>query len=220
MFLVQLKRDLLGQIRSPDEVLNPLVFYLLVVTLFVLGAGGERAVLRTLAPGLIWVNALLATLLSLDGFFRRDYDDGTLEQALLLARPLPLFVLSKALAHWLLTGLPLTLLAPFLASMLALPESVWLGCAGILLLGTPTLTLLGAIGAALTVGLRRGGVLLALIVLPLYIPVLIFGVSWVTTSSQGLENNFQLYMLAALLMFTLAAAPFAIAAALRISAES
>lgn len=220
VFTNQLKRDLLGLIRSPDEILNPLVFYLLVVTLFVLGSGGDRGLLVQLAPALIWVNALLATLLSLEGFFRRDFDDGTLEQTVLLGQPLAWVVLAKVLAHWLVTGLPLTILAPVIAAVLAVPAPTRFGCVLVLLLGTPTLTLLGAIGAALTVGLRRGGVLLALIVLPLYIPVLIFGVSWITSSMQGLDNNFQLYMLAALLMFTLAAAPFAIAAALRISVEN
>ena len=220
MFANQLRRDLLGLIRSPGEIANPLVFYLLVVTLFVLGSGGDRVMLRELAPALIWVNALLATLLSLEGFFRRDYDDGTLEQTVLMGRPLALIVLAKAVAHWLVTGLPLTLLAPVIAALLYMPEAVRAGCALVLLLGTPSLTLLGAIGAALTVGIRRGGVLLALIVLPLYIPVLIFGVSWITASMQGMGNDFQLYMLAAMLMFTLAAGPFAIAAALKIGVEN
>lgn len=220
LFLGQLGRDLALAWRQPADWLNPLAFLLLVVTLFPLGVSPEARVLAEMAPGVLWIAALLATLLGLEGLFRRDADDGTLEQLVLRARPLFLPVLARMLAHWLVTGLPLTLMAPVLGAMLALPEAsrgpLLLGLA----LGTPILTLLGGVGAALTVGLRAGGVLLALLVLPLYVPVLILGTSAAELASTGLSPAAPLAWLAAGLAFAVTTVPFAIAGALRIAVES
>ena len=176
--------------------------------------------LAEVAPGVIWVAALLATLLSLDGLFRSDFEDGTLEQTLLSPQPLFLVVLAKVFAHWMMTGLALTLLAPLLAVMLFLPAEGMLGLMASLLLGTPTLSLIGAIGAGLTVGLRKGGVLISLLVLPLYIPVLIFGTGAAQAAIVGLPLSGYLALLGAILVLGLVLAPLAIAAALRISASS
>ncbi|KAA0874765.1 heme exporter protein CcmB [Nitrincola tapanii] len=217
IFWATLVRELNLALRRRSDLINPLVFFLMVATLFPLGVSPEPSVLSTLAPGVVWVAALLATLLSLDSLFRSDFDDGSLEQMLLSPQPLFVVVLGKVLAHWLLTGLPLTLMAPLLAVMLFLPaEGMW-GLMLSLLLGTPTLSLIGAIGAALTVGLRKGGVLLSLLVLPLYIPVLIFGTAAVEAAVTGLPLGGFLALLGALLAAGLALSPLAIAAGLRIS---
>jgi heme exporter protein B len=189
----------------------------MVVSLFPLGVSPEAKVLQTLAPGVIWVAALLAALLSLDSLFRSDFEDGSLEQLALTHHSLSALVLAKVCAHWLVTGLPLLIIAPFLGVILFLPNEATGTLLLTLFLGTPVLSLIGAIGVALTVGLRRGGVLLTLLVLPLYIPVLIFAANAVAVSGTGLPITGQLYFLAALLTLSLTLAPFAAAAALRIS---
>jgi len=214
-----LKRDLLLAARHRGELANPLLFYVIAASLFALGVGPDPETLTRMAPSVIWIAALLATLLSLDGLFRSDFDDGALEQLLVSRHPLPALVLAKTLAHWLVTGLPLIVVSPVLAVLMAVPgDAVWALCAT-LALGTPVLSLVGAIGVALTVGLRRGGALLSLLVLPLYIPVLIFGASAVGAAAAGLPLVGQLYMLGAFLVLALTLAPLAAAAALRISVD-
>jgi heme exporter protein B len=193
------------------------VFFLMVITMVPLGISPEQAVLASLAPGMIWVVALLATLLSLDSLFRSDFEDGSLEQLLMTPQPLYLQVLAKVLVHWMVTGLPLTLMAPILGVMLSLPESGYLPLCITLLLGTGTLSLIGSIGAALTVALRKGGLLLSLIIMPLYVPVLIFGASAVRSAIEGFPIGGQLAILGAFLATAIVLAPMAAAGALRIS---
>lgn len=212
-----LKRDLLLSYRRKSDLVNPLIFFLMVATLFPLGVSPDPTFLADVAPGVVWVAALLATLLSMDSLFRSDFEDGTLEQVLLSPQPLYMVVLAKVLAHWMLTGLPLTLLAPLIGVMLFLPAEGMSGLVISLLLGTPTLSLFGAIGAALTVGLRKGGVLISLLVLPLYIPVLIFGSAAVQGAVTGLPLGGYFAILGAMLSLGLVMAPLAISAALRIS---
>ncbi|MDI5890223.1 heme exporter protein CcmB [Halomonas rhizosphaerae] len=212
-----LKRDLVLMMRRRSEVLNPLVFFALVITLFPIGISPDPELLATIAPGLLWVAALLAALLSLDSLFRSDYDDGSLEQLLLSPQPLPALALAKVAVHWLLTGLPLALMAPLLGILLSLPAGSYAVLALSLALGSASLSLIGAIGAALTVGLSRGGVLLSLLVLPLYIPVLIFGAGAVQAAILGDGVSAHLAILGALLAVALSLAPWAIAASLRIS---
>lgn len=216
-FLFLLKRDLILAFRQRSELANPLLFFVIVITLFPLGVGADAKLLKVMAPGLIWVAALLAAMLSLDSIFRSDFEDGTLEQLILSAHPITILVLAKVTAHWLTTGLPLILISPLLAMMLGLsPDAM-----GILLLtlflGTPVLSLVGAIGVALTIGLRKGGVILSLLVLPLYVPVLIFASSAVMTTVSGFSASGQIYMLAAFLAFAISLAPLPVAAALRMS---
>jgi heme exporter protein B len=203
--------------RRPAELLNPLVFFAIVIALFPLAVGPESQQLQTLSPGLLWVAALLAVLLSLDGLFRSDFEDGSLEQWVLSPHPLPLLVLAKVLAHWLLCGLSLVMLAPLLALMLGLPGRCLPVLLATLLLGTPILSLLGAVGAALTVGLKRGGLLLALLILPLYIPVLILGSGALQAALQGLPAAGHLLWLASLTALSVTLTPLAIAAGLKIS---
>lgn len=217
LFVATLRRDLLLSLRRKSELVNPLIFFLMVITLFPLGVSPESDFLAQLAPGVLWVAALLATLLSMDSLFRSDFEDGSLEQLLLSPQPVYVVVLAKVVAHWSLTGLALTLIAPLIAVMLFLPAQGMPGLMLSLLLGTPTLSLFGAIGAALTVGLRRGGVLISLLVLPLYIPVLIFGSAAVQAAVTSLPLGGYLALLGALLAFGLVLAPLAISAALRIS---
>ena len=212
-----LKRDLVLLLRRRSEVLNPLVFFAIVITLFPIGISPDPGLLAAIAPGLLWVAALLAALLSLDSLFRSDYDDGSLEQLLLTPQPLAMLVLAKVAVHWLLTGLPLALMAPLLGVMLALPAGSYAVLAVSLALGSASLSLIGAIGAALTVGLSRGGVLLSLLVLPLFIPVLIFGAGAVQAAILGDGALAHLAILGALLALALSLAPLAIAASLRIS---
>ena len=217
LFGAVLKRDLMLAYRKKSDLFNPLIFFLMVATLFPLGVSPEPDFLAEIAPGVVWVAALLATLLSMDGLFKSDFEDGTLEQTLLSPQPLFVVVLAKVLAHWMMSGLPLALLAPLLAVMLFLPAEGMTGLMLSLLLGTPTLSLVGAIGAALTVGLRKGGVLISLLVLPLYIPVLIFGTSAVQAAVTGLPLAGFFALLGAILVLGLVLAPLAIGAALRIS---
>ncbi|MEN8260246.1 MAG: heme exporter protein CcmB [Pseudomonadota bacterium] len=216
-FFFLLRRDLILAFRRRAEIANPLLFFVMVTTLFPLGVGAEVKMLQAMAPGVIWVAALLATMLSLDGIFRSDFEDGSLEQMLLSAHPVSVLVLAKVVAHWLVTGLPLLLIAPLLAVLLGLPEQAMGVLEVTLLLGTPVLSLIGAIGVALTVGLRRGGILLSLLVLPLYVPVLIFASSAVEAAASGFPATAQLFMLAAILGFALVLAPLPAAVALRMS---
>lgn len=218
-FFTLLQKELRLAFRKPGELINPLLFFVLVVTLFPLGVGPAPQLLTTLGPGVIWVAALLATLLALDRLFYSDFEDGALEQLLLQPHPLSLLALAKIISHWLVTGLPLVVLSPLLAVLLNLPPSAIPVLLLSLLLGTPTLSIVGAIGAALTVGLKRGGLLLTLLVLPLYIPVLIFGSGAVQAASVDLNTTGQLYILVAMLILALTLAPFAIAAALRVSVD-
>ncbi len=216
-FAAAVQRDLLLALRHRNDIINPLAFFLMVAVLFPLGVSPEAKFLAQVAPGVIWVAALLASLLSVDGIFRTDYDDGALEQMLISPRPLLLLVVAKVLTHWLISGFLLALLSPLLAMMLFLPSSALSALVISLLLGTPTLSLIGAIGAALTVGLRKSGVLISLLVLPLYIPVLIFGAGTVQAAAQGMPIAGYLALLAALLLVSLMVAPLAIVAALNIS---
>ena len=213
------RRDLLLALRGRSDVGTALLFFVIVTSLFPLGIGAEPNQLRAIAPGVIWVAALLSSLLSLGRLFALDHADGTLEQIVLGAAPLGAVVAAKALAHWLVSGLPLVLIAPLIALQYDLPASLYGVLVLSLLLGTPTLSLIGAIGAALTLGLRGGGVLLALLVLPLYVPVLIMGAGGVEMAAAGLGAQGHLLLLAAMLVGAAALAPWAIAAAVRISIE-
>lgn len=213
------QRDLLLALRRRSDVATALLFFVIVASLFPLGIGAEPNLLRAIAPGVIWVAALLSTMLSLARLFAADHADGTLEQLLLGAAPLGVVATAKSLAHWLVSGLPLVLIAPLIALQYDLPSALFGVLALSLLLGTPVLSMIGAIGAALTLGIRGGGVLLSLLVLPLYVPVLIMGAGSVEMAAAGLEPDGQLLILGALLVFTTAFAPWAIAAALRISME-
>lgn len=212
-----LRREGLLLARRPAALANPLVFFAVVATLFPLAIGADPGLLWQIAPGLVWVAAVLAVLLSLDSLFREDFEDGSLEQWALSPHGMLLPVLAKVLAHWLLSGLALCVLAPVLGLMLGLPASSLPVLMVTLALGTPVLTLLGAIGAALTVGLRRGGLLLAVLVLPLYIPVLILGSGALRAALQGLPVAGFVLWLASLAALTLTLAPWAIVAGLRIS---
>ena len=216
-FLFLLKRDLILAFRQRSELANPLLFFVIVITLFPLGVGADARLLQVMAPGLIWVAALLAAMLSLDSIFRSDFEDGTLEQLILNAHPVTILVLAKVTAHWLTTGLPLILVAPLLAMMLGLDPDALGVLLLTLLLGTPVLSLVGAIGVALTIGLRKGGVILSLLVLPLYVPVLIFASSAVMTTVSGFSASGQINMLAAFLALAISLAPLPVAAALRMS---
>lgn len=217
VFLSLVKRDLSIALRKRAEVLNPLVFYLLVITLFPLGLGPEPSLLARLAPGIVWVAVLLSALLSFERLFRDDEADGSLQQMLLLPVPLALVALAKVCVHWLLTALPLVLLSPLVALLLHMDWARWQALVLTLLAGTPALSLLGAVGVALTVGLKKGGILLSLLVLPLYIPILIFAVGALEAAGLGLGYQGQLALLGAISMGAATLCPFAIAAALRVS---
>ncbi|MGJ8515159.1 heme exporter protein CcmB [Carnimonas bestiolae] len=212
-----LKRELLLRFRRRQELAGPLLFFALVVVLFPLGLGPEPRRLAELAPGLLWVAALLAMLLSLDGLFRNDYEDGTLEQLMLSAHPQAPLIVAKVLAHWLVSGFALALFSPLFSAMLGLPWQQWWAVAVTLALGSATLSLVGGIAAALTLGVQRGGVLLSLLVLPLYTPVLIFGAGAAQLALQGASIAPQLALLGAMLAIALALAPWATVAALRLT---
>lgn len=219
VMLAVLKREISLGMRQKGEVLTPLIFFMVIASLFPLGVGAESNLLLRMAPGVLWVSALLAAMLSLQRMFATDYADGSLEQMALSGTPLGLLVLAKALAHFLLSGLPLVLVAPVLGLQFGLDGRA-LGILMLsLLLGTPTLSLIGSIGAALTLGVRGAGVLLSLLILPLYIPVLIFGAGAVEADAAGLGIGGHLSLLAALLVLSLFFSPLATAAALRISLE-
>ncbi len=218
-FFAILNRDLKLGLRSGLDSTQPLIFFIMALTLFPLGVGPSPDILERIGVGIIWVLALLAVMLSLDRLFQSDADDGSLEQFVLADLPLELVVLAKCLAHWMMSGLLLVIACPLLAVMLNQSFETIRVLALALLLGTPILTMIGSIGAALLVGARRGGVMIALLVLPLYIPILIFGVSAVEGEVMGLGGRPQLLILAAMLLTALSLAPFASAAALRMSME-
>ncbi|MGA8056060.1 MAG: heme exporter protein CcmB [Burkholderiales bacterium] len=218
-FAAIVRRDLLLAMRRRSDVLNTLVFFVIVVSLFPLGVGPEMNTLRQIAPGVVWVAALLASMLALGRLFAADHADGTLEQLVLSPQPLGLLVAGKVFAHWLTTGLPLVAIAPVLGIQFDLPPES-LGVLGLsLMIGTPVLGLIGAVGAALTLGLRGGGVLVSLLVLPLYVPVLIFGAGAVEAAAAGTGAGANLSLLGAFLAVSLFFAPWATATALRISLE-
>jgi len=214
-FSLYFRREWQLMFRNTSSLIQPLVFFIIIALLFPFSLPAENSLLQSIGGGVIWVSAVLATLLSLESMFHSDYLDGTLEQSLIHPRSLSAAMLGKVIAHWSATGLLLSLFSPLLCLTFNIPTAqIWVLFAG-LLLGTPSLSLIGAIGAALTVTLRRGGVLIAIIILPLYIPILIFGAGMLTQSAQGLTVTSQLYALGAILVLALTLAPFAIAGALR-----
>ncbi|MGH8496899.1 MAG: heme exporter protein CcmB [Gammaproteobacteria bacterium] len=214
-----LARDLRLAFRRWGQITTPLVFFVIVTTLFPLALSPAASQLRTMAPGVLWVAALLASLLALDALFRADIEDGSMEQLVLSPQPLALMLIARVTAHWLVSGLPLIVLAPLLAISLHLPPQALATLLIALALGTPTLSFIGAVGAALTAGLRRGGALLALLVLPLAVPVLIFGARATDMAAQGEDPSGALFLLASLLFLALSLAPLAAAAALRVSMD-
>ena len=216
-FSEYLRRDLLLAYRRRGEAASPLVFFIMVSTLIPLGITPESARLAEIAPGIIWVMALLATLLSTDGLFASDYQDGSLEQLLISPQMLAMPVLGKITAHWMVTGLPLTLASPLLGVMLSLPEQGYVPMLVSLALGTGCLSLIGAVGAALTVSLRKGGLLLSLLVMPLYMPVIIFGSATVQSAIDGFAWSGPLAILGAMLAAAIALCPLAAAGALRLT---
>lgn len=216
-FFAMLRRDLLLGYRRLSEIANPLLFFVMVAVMFPLGLGPDPKVLAAIAPGILWVVALLACLMATDGLFRSDYDDGSLEQCVLQPASLYFQVVGKVFTHWLLTGFPLMLLSPVLGLMLQLPEGGFLPLVCSLAIGTLSLSFIGAIGAALTVSLRRGGLLMSLIILPLYVPVLIFGASCVQAGVINMPWIGQLAILGSMTMLALVLAPLAIAAALKLN---
>ena len=217
MFLTVIRRELLIAYRNAADLLNPLLFFVIVISLFPLGISPSESVLRQVGPGIIWVAALLSTLLSMDLLFRSDYDDGSLEQMTFSQAPFLLLVLGKIVSHWLVTGLPLTLLNPLLALMLLMNETGARALFLSLLIGTPILSLLGAIGASLTVGLRKGGLLIAVLILPLFVPVLILATAMVQTGMQAGNYTGHMLWLGAILALSIGLAPLATALGVKIS---
>ena len=217
--LAIIHRDLLLVMRRKSEVLTAVFFFVVVTSLFPLGIGADAALLRKIAPGVIWVSALLSTLLGLHRMFAADYHDGALEQLALSPQPMVLLVAGKMIAHWIVCGLPLVLLAPIIGIQFDLDSNSLYVLMASLLLGTPVLSLLGSIGAALTLGVRGGGVLMSLIILPLYIPVLIFGAGAVYANSIGLDTSGHFSLLGALLILALAFIPWVSSAAVKIAIE-
>jgi heme exporter protein B len=214
------KRDLMLAWRRWDEVAQPLIFYVVVTTLFPLATTPDLSQLRVISGGVVWVAALLASLLALESLFRSDVEDGTMEQWVLSGQPLGWLLLAKVASHWVLTGLPLVVMSPVVGTALGLPFAAWGTLVLSLLLGTATLSVLGGIGAALTVGVRRGSVLLSLLVLPLAMPLLIFGSRAVGMVMDGDSPSGPLQLLAAIFFLTLSLGPLAMSAAIRISVES
>ncbi|MCP4950994.1 MAG: heme exporter protein CcmB [Proteobacteria bacterium] len=219
VFQAIIKRDTRLAIRRPSEIAQPVVFFIIVVSVFPFGVGSNPDQLTAIGPGIVWVGALLATLLALDSLFRSDFDDGSLEQLILSEHPLSVLILGKILVHWCVTGLPLIIITPLLGIFLGLEKPTLIVLMGSLLLGTPTLSLVGAIGSALTISIRRAGLLVTLLILPLYVPVLIFGAGAASAAQSGLPTAGHLYMLGAIAMGAIALAPIATSAALRISSE-
>jgi heme exporter protein B len=215
--LTIIRRDLLVAFRRRAELVNPILFYVIVVTLFPLGVSPDKEFLSQLAPGVVWVAALLAALISMESIFRQDFDDGSVEQLFLSQHPPTLLIFGKVIAHWLITGLPMLIIVPLMALLLYIPNNAIPTLFITVLIGTPILSLIGAIGVALTSGLRGGGVLLGLLVLPLYIPVLIFASGAVSAAIDGLSSAGHLAMLCAGLILALILAPLAISASLKIS---
>ncbi|ACL33573.1 heme exporter protein CcmB [Glaesserella parasuis] len=219
ILLTIIQRELTIAFRKPAEILNPLWFFLIIITMFPLLMGPNPELLAKIASGTAWVAAVLSALLSFERLFRDDYLDGSLEQLMLLPVGLPQVALAKVIAHWLLTGLPLILLSPITAILLSLETEVWWALVLTLLLGTPILSCLGAIGVGLTVGLRKGGTLLSLLILPLFLPVLIFAAAVLEASTLNMGYTGQLAILGAMLALALTFSPFAIAGALRVSLQ-
>jgi heme exporter protein B len=219
VFYPVLRRELLLALRRKGDVLNVLVFFVVVASLFPLGVGPEPNQLRAMAAGVAWIGALLAAVLSLPRLFAADHADGTLEQMLVSPAPLAVVVLAKILAHWLLTGLPLALVAPLIGLQYDLPANALCVLLISLLIGTPVLSLIGAAGAALTLGVRGGGALLALLVLPLYVPVLVFGAGAVAAALSGLDATAHLSLLGAFLAVSSLVGPWAACAALRVALD-
>ena len=217
--LLVIGRELRLSFRRPDQLLQPLVFFLIVTTLFPLGLNLQLSLLKDMAPGVLWTAALLSSLLSLESLFKSDADDGTLEQLALSGHSLTVIVIAKTAAHWLLSGAALVLASPLVAVALGIPSTAFGTMLASLVLGTMTLSWLGSIGAALTVGLKRGNVLLSLIVLPLAMPLLIFGAGATDRAISGTSPAGALYFLGSLCVFTCTLAPFAASAALRITLE-
>lgn len=217
LFFAVVRRDLMLAMRQKADLLQTVFFFLVVITLVPLGVGAETGLLRSIAPGVVWVAALLAALLSLPRLFAQDFADGTLEQMILSPDPLALIVLAKVFAHWLTTGIPITVFSLLAGLMFDLEPAVTGALAASLLLGTPVLSLIGSVGAALTLGLRAGSVLTSLLVLPLYIPVLIFGAGAAGAVAVSVAPGAYFLITAALSLFALAVAPWAAAAALRIA---
>jgi len=218
-FFLVVRRELCLSFRRPEQLFQPLVFFLIVTTLFPLGLSLQLSALRDIAPGVLWVAALLSSLLSLDSLFKSDADDGTLEQLALSGQGLTLIVVAKTCAHWLVTGLALVIVSPIVGIALSIPTHAFATMMLSLALGTLTLSWLGAIGAGLTIGLRRGNVLLSLIVLPLATPLLIFGAAATDRAISETSTAGAVYFLAALCVFTCTLAPWAATAALRITLE-
>jgi heme exporter protein B len=219
IYLLALKRDLRIAIRNPSSILNPLLFFIISVSLFPLAISPEVATLAQIAAGIIWVASMLSVLLSLNALFHHDFENGVLEQMVISHHSLPLLILSKITAHWILTGIPIILLSPLLGLFLFLDgDGIWILMIT-LLLATPSLSLIGAIGASLIVGIKNSGMLLSLLILPLYIPILIFASSAVSQAQFGLEITGQLYFLATILIVSLMSAPFVSGIALKISLE-
>ena len=219
LFRAVLIRDLTLALRQKSDILNTVFFFIVVVTLVPLGIGPDQQLLRLIAPGVVWVAALLAALLSLPGLFGNDFADGTLEQMLLSGEPLTVIVIAKVFAHWLTTGIPLTVISAVFALMFDLNAEVTVALITALFIGTPVLSLVGSVGAALTLGVRGGSVLTSLLVLPLYIPVLIFGAGAAEAVSVGVSSSAYFLIVGALTLFSLVVMPIATAAALRIAAE-
>ncbi|ALS32230.1 MULTISPECIES: heme exporter protein CcmB [Pseudoalteromonas] len=217
LFKAVFSKDVKLAFRQRAEIINPILFFLIVISLFPLAIGPEPGLLARMAPGIIWVAALLSTMLGLDKLFRDDYNDGSLEQLIASSYPLSLTVLAKVAAHWVITGLPLVLMTPLFALLLNLDNTALMATLLTLLLGTPLLSFIGAIGAGLTVGLQKGGILMSLLVLPLYIPVLIFATSAIDTSTMSLDYSGQLAILGAMLVIAIISAPIAISSALKVS---
>lgn len=219
LFLAIVRRDLYLALRQKSDVINTVFFFIVVVTLVPLGIGPDQSLLRSIAPGVIWVSALLAALLSLPRLYANDYADGTLEQMLLSGEPLVVIVLGKVFSHWLTTGIPLTLISILFALMFDLSSEVSFVLVASLFIGTPVLSLVGSVGAALTLGLRGGSVLTSLLVLPLYVPVLIFGAGAAEAVAVGVASTAYFLIVGALTLFSLVVMPIASSAALRIAAE-
>ncbi len=217
IFSLIVKRDLTIAFRHKADMVNPLLFFIIVISLFPLGIGPDAKILARIAPGVIWVAALLAILLSLERLFKHDFDDGSLEQLMISPYPLFVIVIAKVFTHWLITSLPLLIVAPILAVMLHLPESSYLALFLTLLFGTPVLNFIGAIGAALTVGIKKGGVLLSLIVLPLNIPVLIFATSAIEAATMNLNYSGHIAIIGVFFVLSVMLAPIAVSLALKVS---
>lgn len=219
LLILVIRRDLVLAMRRRADVLTTLIFFVMVVSLFPIGVGPEMDMLRKMAAGVVWVAALLSSMLSLGRMFSADYLDGTLEQMMLVPQSLSIMVLGKIAAHWVVSGLPLVMMAPVLGLQFDMsPESLWILIAG-LMLGTPVLSMIGAVGAALTLGLRGGGVLVSLLVLPLCIPVLIFGTGAVEAVTSGVNVASNMWILGSLLVLALVFTPWVTTQALRISME-